>query len=188
MSKMHAERIQLLRSPWLIELGAFHLNSSGLDAGELNGVYGQFSCNLDMTEAVMTLTLPDSMKLEFNLTCAICLVGSIFCSSKKKRHLFISISYTGFNCNNHRILFSIHMLWVVAISFANRVLAQLLLWCFSKALKQQAQRQDVPHAERYEFCTKKALTFKNKLVWGEKWKVQLCGSYWLKWCFVSNRN
>ncbi|KAI9122268.1 hypothetical protein K1719_006957 [Acacia pycnantha] len=90
-SRMHAEHIELLHSPWLIELGAFYLNSSQSDAGELNGVYGHFSCNLNVTEAAMTLVLPDSMRLEYDLTCAICpdfvfnpyalRCGHLFCKS-----------------------------------------------------------------------------------------------------------
>ncbi|RDX85131.1 putative E3 ubiquitin-protein ligase BAH1-like protein, partial [Mucuna pruriens] len=90
-SRMHAEHIELLHSPWLIELGAFCLNSSGLDDCELDGVYGRFSCDLNITRAVMTLILPDSIKLEYGLTCAICLdfvfnpyalsCGHIFCKS-----------------------------------------------------------------------------------------------------------
>ncbi|KAK7244734.1 hypothetical protein RIF29_39560 [Crotalaria pallida] len=72
-SRMLAEHIELLHSPWLIELGAFYLNSSGRDGCELNGISGHFSCDLNIDEAVMTLSLPDSIKLEFNLTCAICL-------------------------------------------------------------------------------------------------------------------
>ncbi|KAJ1390675.1 Zinc finger, RING-type [Sesbania bispinosa] len=90
-SRMQAEHIELLHSPWLIELGAFYLNSSGLEGCELDGVYGHISCDLNITEAVMTLILPDSIKLEYDLTCAICLdfvfnpyalsCGHIFCKS-----------------------------------------------------------------------------------------------------------
>ncbi|XP_028193288.1 probable E3 ubiquitin-protein ligase BAH1-like [Glycine soja] len=90
-SRMNAEHIDLLHSPWLIELGAFYLNSSGLDNCELDGVYGFFSCDLSITKAVMTLVLPDSINLEYDLTCAICLdfvfnpyalsCGPIFCKS-----------------------------------------------------------------------------------------------------------
>lgn len=74
-SKMHAEHIELLHSPWLIELGAFYLNTSGLDGCELDGIRGHFSCDFNVTDALMTLTLPDSIKLEYHLTCAICLVS-----------------------------------------------------------------------------------------------------------------
>lgn len=77
-SKMQSEHIELLHSPWLVELGAFYLNSSGQDGCELDGVRGHFSCDLNVTDAVMTLILPDSIKLEYDLNCAICLVRSYF--------------------------------------------------------------------------------------------------------------
>ncbi|XP_027352736.1 probable E3 ubiquitin-protein ligase BAH1-like isoform X2 [Abrus precatorius] len=78
-SRMHAEHIELLHSPWLIELGAFYLNSSGLNDCEIDGVYGHFLCDLNINKAAMTLILPDSIKLEYDLTCAICL--SCACSA-----------------------------------------------------------------------------------------------------------
>lgn len=90
-SKMQSEHIELLHSPWLVELGAFYLNSSGQDGCELDGVRGHFSCDLNVTDAVMTLILPDSIKLEYDLNCAICLdfvfnpyalsCGHFFCKS-----------------------------------------------------------------------------------------------------------
>ncbi|KAJ7971368.1 putative E3 ubiquitin-protein ligase BAH1-like protein [Quillaja saponaria] len=90
-SKMQAEHIELLQSPWLIELGAFYLNFSGSDGGELNVFSDHFSCELNMTSPVMTLMLRDSIKLEYDLTCAICLdmvfnpyalgCGHVFCKS-----------------------------------------------------------------------------------------------------------
>ncbi|EEF38322.1 ubiquitin-protein ligase, putative [Ricinus communis] len=87
-SKLRAEHIELLQSPWLIELGAFYLNFNGLDGGEF---CGYFSCDLNATEPVITLTLPNSIKLDYSLTCAICLetvfnpyalsCGHLFCKS-----------------------------------------------------------------------------------------------------------
>lgn len=73
-SKMRAEHIEILQSPWLIELGAFCINfneTSGLNPNEL---CSPFSCDFSSSEPVMTMMLPDSMKLEYNLTCPICLV------------------------------------------------------------------------------------------------------------------
>ena len=75
---MQAEHIELLQSPWLIELGAFYLNFDGIDGGEFSEFCSQFSCDLNGTEPVMTLTLPNSTKLEYSLTCAICLVRHYF--------------------------------------------------------------------------------------------------------------
>ncbi|ONH95737.1 hypothetical protein PRUPE_7G088600 [Prunus persica] len=90
-SKMRAEHIELLQSPWLIELGAFSLNLHGSDGEGLNELSGHFSCDLDMTPPIMTLMLPDSLKMEYDLTCAVCLetvfnpyalsCGHLFCKS-----------------------------------------------------------------------------------------------------------
>lgn len=77
-SKMRAEHIELLQSPWLIELGAFSLNLHGSDGEGLNELSGHFSCDLDATPPIMTLMLPDSLKMEYDLTCAVCLVRSYF--------------------------------------------------------------------------------------------------------------
>ncbi|KAF8093078.1 hypothetical protein N665_0392s0046 [Sinapis alba] len=90
--KMRAERIELLHSPWLIELGAFYLNS-GLDkVGNFKNSFGRVSCeNLNEDQPVMKLMLPNTTELEFDLTCAICLetvfnpyalkCGHIFCKA-----------------------------------------------------------------------------------------------------------
>lgn len=75
---MRAEHIELLQSPWLIELGAFYLNFNGLDSGEFSDFCGHFSCDLNDMEPVMILMLPNSTKLEYSLTCAICLVRYFF--------------------------------------------------------------------------------------------------------------
>ncbi|KAH7512296.1 hypothetical protein FEM48_Zijuj12G0075600 [Ziziphus jujuba var. spinosa] len=90
-SKMQAEHIELLQSPWLIELGALYLNFGGLDGGQLNELSSHFSCHLNSTPPVMTLMLQDSITLNYDLTCAICLdtvfnpyalgCGHLFCKS-----------------------------------------------------------------------------------------------------------
>ncbi|KAJ4834098.1 hypothetical protein Tsubulata_027194 [Turnera subulata] len=72
-SKLRAEHIELLQLPWLIELGAFYLNSSGLGDGDYGECCTLFSCDLGANPPVMTLMLPNSTKLEYDLTCAICL-------------------------------------------------------------------------------------------------------------------
>ena len=88
--KMQAEHIELLQSPWLIELAAFYLNFNESDEDSCE-ISGQFSCDLRINEPVMTLNLPDSisMKMEYNLTCSICLVrvrSSFQFASFKKKH------------------------------------------------------------------------------------------------------
>ncbi|XP_021680339.2 probable E3 ubiquitin-protein ligase BAH1-like isoform X3 [Hevea brasiliensis] len=90
-SKMRAEHLELLHSPWLIELGAFYLNFNGSDSGEFSEFCGHFFCDLNATEPVIMLRLPNSAKLEYSLTCAICLetvfnpyalsCGHLFCKS-----------------------------------------------------------------------------------------------------------
>ncbi|XP_031477628.1 probable E3 ubiquitin-protein ligase BAH1-like 1 isoform X1 [Nymphaea colorata] len=70
-SKMQSKRIELLQSPWMIELGAFYLNCESLDGGD--DLVRQFSCDLGSDRPAMILALSDSMKLEYNLTCPICL-------------------------------------------------------------------------------------------------------------------
>ncbi|KAJ8617033.1 hypothetical protein MRB53_013219 [Persea americana] len=72
-TKMRAEHIELLQSPWLIELGAFYMNSSKIDDGESGEFFRKFSCDFSGTSPIMTLALTDSVKLEYNLTCAVCL-------------------------------------------------------------------------------------------------------------------
>ncbi|XP_077226109.1 SPX (SYG1/Pho81/XPR1) domain-containing protein / zinc finger (C3HC4-type RING finger) protein-like protein isoform X2 [Tasmannia lanceolata] len=72
-TKMRTKRIELLQSPWLIELGAFYINSSRSDAGESGDFFHKFSCDLSDNRPVMLLTLSDAVNLEYNLTCAICL-------------------------------------------------------------------------------------------------------------------
>jgi len=71
---MQAKRIELLQSPWLIELGAFYVNFTGSDMGEPGEFFREFSCDLSGAQPVMTMTLSDSIKYEYNLTCAVCLV------------------------------------------------------------------------------------------------------------------
>lgn len=81
---MQAEHIELLQSPWLIELGAFYLNFDGLDVGEFSESSGNFSVDLNAARPVMKLFLSSSFELEYDLTCAICLVGfdTIFSNDK----------------------------------------------------------------------------------------------------------
>lgn len=71
-SKMRAKHIEILQSPWLIELGAFYLNCDEPDGPNLFS--SSFSYDLNAAEPVITLMLPDSVTLEYNLNCAICLV------------------------------------------------------------------------------------------------------------------
>lgn len=72
-SKMLSEHMEILQSPWLIELGAFYMNCNS-NGGNPDGLRNPFTFDLSDTGPAMTLILPDSVKLEYSLTCAICLV------------------------------------------------------------------------------------------------------------------
>ncbi|XP_027176701.1 probable E3 ubiquitin-protein ligase BAH1-like isoform X1 [Coffea eugenioides] len=72
-SKMRTEHIEILQSPWLIELGAFYMNFTGSNGGSPNDLFSRVSYELSTAEATMTLQLSDLLKLEYNLTCPICL-------------------------------------------------------------------------------------------------------------------
>lgn len=75
-SKLHAEHLEISHSPWLIELVAFYMNFSESNPMICNELCIPFSCDLVITdsEPVLRLVLPDYANLEYNLTCAICLV------------------------------------------------------------------------------------------------------------------
>lgn len=71
---MRAEQLELLQSPLLVELGAFCLNFKGPDSGNHpTELSTHFSVDVDVTPT-MTLMLPHSIKIEYDLTCPICLV------------------------------------------------------------------------------------------------------------------
>ncbi|KAI3877183.1 hypothetical protein MKX03_001420 [Papaver bracteatum] len=61
-SKLRDEHIELLNSPWLIELGAFYINFNGSNGVSVEFV-DQFSCDLESDHPSMTLMVLDSMKL-----------------------------------------------------------------------------------------------------------------------------
>ncbi|PSS01652.1 E3 ubiquitin-protein ligase BAH1-like [Actinidia chinensis var. chinensis] len=71
-SKMRAEHTEILQSPWLIELGAFYMNSNEPAGGDSAKSFCPFSCDLNAMVPVMTLMLPDS----YALSC-----GHLFCKS-----------------------------------------------------------------------------------------------------------
>ena len=92
---MRAEHLDFLQSPWFIELGAFYLNLDGPDGGgEIKELLFYFSCDLNATPPIMTMTLSDSTKLDYDLTCAVCLVRSLFSRKDEKikiRRCFILV-------------------------------------------------------------------------------------------------
>ncbi|KAI4365417.1 hypothetical protein MLD38_021402 [Melastoma candidum] len=92
-SKLRAEHIELLQSPWLMELGAFYLNldTEYFVESDSDDFFGRFSFHFNATQPVIRMSLPDSVELEYDLACAICLdtvfnpyalsCGHFFCKS-----------------------------------------------------------------------------------------------------------
>eukprot|EP00246_Nothoceros_aenigmaticus_P018251 TRINITY_DN9479_c0_g2_i2.p1 TRINITY_DN9479_c0_g2~~TRINITY_DN9479_c0_g2_i2.p1 ORF type:complete len:353 (-),score=38.02 TRINITY_DN9479_c0_g2_i2:25-1083(-) len=91
-STLLAMRIELLQSPWLIELCALHMNLSDLPANiALPEGRRDVICDFRSDSPTVSCTLFDSVKLEVELTCSICLeiifdpialkCGHVFCNS-----------------------------------------------------------------------------------------------------------
>ncbi|KAI4996823.1 hypothetical protein ZWY2020_052165 [Hordeum vulgare] len=98
-SKMQTEHLESLQSPWLIELGAFHLNCDSSDIDEpagffKNGFFKNFSCDLTATQPVTTMAISETMKYDYSLTCPICLDTIFNPYALSCGHLF----YKGCSC------------------------------------------------------------------------------------------
>nr|KAJ0200627.1 hypothetical protein LSAT_V11C600328540 [Lactuca sativa] len=74
-SKLQAKHLDIMQSPWLIELVAMYMNLKGSDSLISDELFGPLSCDLNVSNqgSALTLTLLGSEKLECNLTCPICL-------------------------------------------------------------------------------------------------------------------
>jgi len=71
--------IEILQSPWLCELMAFHINlrESKVESSKGSALFE--GCNLtynDDGQPSLTCELFDSVKVDIDLTCSICLVSS----------------------------------------------------------------------------------------------------------------
>lgn len=83
--------IETLKSPWLCELLAFYINLRQSDPNmkAIPGIFGDCSLTFDDEKPVLSCGLFDSVKLDIDLTCSICLdtvfdpvslsCGHIFC-------------------------------------------------------------------------------------------------------------
>ncbi|CAI9294475.1 unnamed protein product [Lactuca saligna] len=75
-SKLQAEHLEILQSPWLIELVALYMNFSESNEMICYELCSYFSCDLNViiSKLVLKLVLPGYVVLEYSLTCALCLV------------------------------------------------------------------------------------------------------------------
>ncbi|KAH7676647.1 Vanadium/alternative nitrogenase delta subunit protein [Dioscorea alata] len=91
-SKAQSMHIEILQSPWLCELMAFYINlraSKKINNVALPGLFGDCSLKFNDEKPILSCGLFDSVKLDTDLTCAICLdtvfdpvsltCGHIFC-------------------------------------------------------------------------------------------------------------
>ncbi|KAG0589557.1 hypothetical protein M758_1G027700 [Ceratodon purpureus] len=93
-SRLMAMRSELLKSPYLVELGALHLNLADTKEDTVmsdSELVAEFSCDFDTSSPTLTCTLVDSARLDFDLSCSICLdtlfdpialgCGHLFCNN-----------------------------------------------------------------------------------------------------------
>jgi len=78
-SRLMAMRSELLKSPYLVELGALHLNLANArdHTMSVSELVGEFSCDFESSSPTLTCTLVDSATLDYDLSCAICLVLTV---------------------------------------------------------------------------------------------------------------
>lgn len=89
-SRLQSMHVELLQSPWLVELIAFHINVEN-GAVSLPGMASHCSYDFESSKPTISCTLSDSVTLEIDLTCSICLemvfdpvclrCGHIYCNS-----------------------------------------------------------------------------------------------------------
>lgn len=69
--------IEILQSPWLCELMAFYINlrESKINNRAVMGLFEDCSLTFDDDKPILSCDLFDSMKVDIDLTCSICLVS-----------------------------------------------------------------------------------------------------------------
>ncbi|XP_020589255.1 probable E3 ubiquitin-protein ligase BAH1-like 1 isoform X2 [Phalaenopsis equestris] len=88
-SKAQKMHIEILHSPWLSELMAFHINLRGKNKPVPSDLLADFKLTFSDGRPILSCSLFDSLKLDIDLTCSICLetvfdpvclsCGHIFC-------------------------------------------------------------------------------------------------------------
>nr|KAJ0224600.1 hypothetical protein LSAT_V11C100008190 [Lactuca sativa] len=94
-SKLQAEHLEILHSPWLIELVAFYMNFSESNEIICYELCSYFSCDLSViiSKLVLKLVLPDYVVLEYSLTCVVCLAQLSVTPRKEGRLKVTGVSW-----------------------------------------------------------------------------------------------
>lgn len=81
-SQVQSMHIEILQSPWLCELMAFHINLRETKTKKRNAPDFFDGCSLIFNDGKPSLSfqLLDSVKMDIDLTCPICLVRLLFSS------------------------------------------------------------------------------------------------------------
>ena len=78
-SQLQTKHVELLQSPWLVELIAFHLNLIDNMKSD-SEIASRCVCDFEGPRPTLSFLLSDAIKLEVALTCSVCLVSySITC-------------------------------------------------------------------------------------------------------------
>nr|GMD11059.1 probable E3 ubiquitin-protein ligase BAH1-like [Ipomoea batatas]GMD28314.1 probable E3 ubiquitin-protein ligase BAH1-like [Ipomoea batatas]GMD93344.1 probable E3 ubiquitin-protein ligase BAH1-like [Ipomoea batatas]GME03010.1 probable E3 ubiquitin-protein ligase BAH1-like [Ipomoea batatas] len=86
-STFGAKSLNILQSPWLKELGALYINlNEDSNGGKFKFLFTPFSCDLNPADLLITLNLSKSLKLEYSITCPICLEG-VYADAEPMREL-----------------------------------------------------------------------------------------------------
>ena len=78
-SQLQTKHVELLQSPWLVELIAFHLNLRDNMKSD-SEIASRCVCDFESPRPTLSFLLSDAIKLEVALTCSVCLVSySVTC-------------------------------------------------------------------------------------------------------------